>query len=184
MYEIGTKCFIKSQITDFESSCPYYYKKDEYSIKCVNSPSDCKSAGFIYAYNRECRKECDEYYKFEDTTNNIIMCFQNYESAYSFNPNIKYYDRTLKQCWISLLPYLFILYDNNGDNYEVVQICDSFFYEKDSKNYCVNDCKSVNLYFEKNEKKCKSSCIDYNKDYYNPTNNECLDTCSILNDLK
>ena len=187
LYEIGTECYIKTQITDFENDCKYYFKRDDNTIKCVDSLESCQNSGYNYVFKKECKKTCGDYYKYKDTTNNdIIICYENYESAYNDNNDILYYDRTLKELWKELPDNMYILYDNNGANYEIVQICESYYYEKEEgKNYCKDNCKSVNLFFEKNNKQCKSSCALFNnKNYYNPTNNECLDTCSVLDNYK
>ena len=191
LYEIVNSvisvCYAKTEISDFAIDCPYYFKKDEKTVKCVNALSYCVSAGFNYLYKTECIKNCGDYYKFHDTTNNIIKCYENYEKAYDDNSDIKYYDTTLKELWTdtTLPTNMFILFDNNGANYEVVQVCPFYYYENaNGNNYCTDDCQSVHLHFAKDNKKCESSCNSFNKKYYNPKNQECLDTCSSLNDLK
>ncbi|MBO6244567.1 MAG: hypothetical protein J6O41_08450, partial [Clostridia bacterium] len=188
LYEKGSECYLKTEFSDFEANCPYYFKRDDNTIKCAATIPECQSAGYDYLDDTECKKDCGDFYKYLDTSsNNIIRCYQNYEIAHSKINAIEYYDKTYKELWSSYPPTMFILYDNNGASFEVVRVCDTYYYEKDTVNhinYCKDDCKSVNLFFLKDNKKCESSCNSFSKKYYNPTNNECLDTCSVLNDLK
>ena len=101
--------------------------------------------------------------------------------------NIKYFDQTLKQCWINYPLELYIKNKDNDNNnyYEVIQNCDKFYYEEQIEaspgvittyKYCVDNCKidgTLNLYFILNQQKCERECDKY----YDPTNNECLETC-------
>ena len=188
IYEIETICYEKNQITNFDTDCPFYYKKDYKTIKCVNNANDCITDGYNYLYDRECRKSCDDYYKLIDEPN-IIKCFNTYDEAFSQDQYIKYYDRTLKKCWYYLPANFFIKHDNNNINYEIVQTCEKYYYEKDTTNhinYCIDNCKDVSLFFIQANKKCEISCSNtgINKYYFDPTNNECLDTCVGRNNLE
>jgi hypothetical protein len=61
-----------------------------------------------------------------------------------------------------------------------VQKCESYYYQKpNAYNYCVENCQKVNLFFKVDNNKC----IQCEK-YYDPNNNECLDTCLQRNNLE
>ena len=186
IYEMENICYAKTDFTDFENQCKFYYKKDTNTIKCVTFNTDCQSAGFNYLFKQECLKNCDNYFKLIPQDNSIIKCYENYENAINENPSFIYYDQTLKKCWDILPNGYYIKNDNNNVKYEIVQECEKFFYEKDSKNYCIDNCKDKDLFFIQNNKKCEISCSNTNigKLYYNPTNNECFDTCIGINNLQ
>ena len=180
IYEIGNECYIKEDV-DFDTQCPFYYKKDDKTFKCVDNEEKCQNVEFNYVYKRECKKNCDNYYKLIDG-NHIIKCYENYENAFEENRDFIYYDITLKQCWKNLPDGYFIKHDNNGENYEIVQTCEKYYYENTANNnynYCIDNCKDKNLFFIQENKKCESSCSnnDINKLYFDQKNNECLDTC-------
>ena len=184
IYEIGNTCYQETEIDN--NNCPYYYLKDDINRICVSHISDCQEAGFYYLHQKECLTNCSDYYKFMDSSlNNITKCYENINTAISDNPNIKYFDQILKECWKDMPPEYFVKYDtnNNQDYFEVVRVCDSFFYEKDTTNhinYCIDNCKDINYFFISDNKECRPSCTKFNKKYFNSTSNECFDTCSGL----
>ena len=179
-------CYTKDDIetSPISPGCSFYYKQNDGSMKCIESTSSCYAKGFEFVLDKECLHNCDDYYKLMDETGYPTKkCFKTLTDALDYGGNvIKYYDKTLKKCWINYDPNTFILYDDNGI-FEVVEDCEKYYYEKDSIFYCTNNCKDENLYFIPNIPKCETTCSNFMKSYYNPTNNECLDTCSGLNDL-
>ena len=193
IFEYGNTCYnTETNIPNNNDNCPYYYPKDSKVKKCVSQISDCQSAEFNYIiYNqKECRKNCDDYYKLIDGTN-IIKCYENFDIAHSADNDIKFFDKTLKKCWKTFPTGYYIKYENNinGDiTYEVVENCDNFYFvTDDSHNECTNNCKNENLFFIQGQSKCESlsSCYtNFNKKYYDETNNECLDTCKGRNNLE
>ena len=178
IYEADNTCYEESLI--ISTLCPYYYKKGYKTLKCVNSEADCINAGYNYLHGKECIKNCDNYYKLIDG-NNIIKCYDNYEIAFEENREFKFYDIILKQCWKTFPSGYFVKYvNNNGENYEIVSECEKYYYlNSDDHNYCVDNCKDMNLYFIQQNKKCEDSCLnpDINKLYFDKDNHECLDTC-------
>ena len=179
MNKIYEKNFTCSE-TISDAACPFYYKKGYKTIKCVDNETDCINAGYNYLYGKECKKNCDNYYKLIDGEN-ITICYENYETVFREKPDFIYYDITLKQCWKYLPVGYFIKHDNNGANYEIVSECEHYYYknESNSYNYCIDNCKDMELYFIQQNKKCETSCSNpaINKHYFDPANNECLDTC-------
>ena len=152
-------------------------------MKCIPSTSTCKQEGFDYVFGKECRKNCDNYYKLMDENGkDTIRCFETLDKAldYDFdnnnNKDIKFYNIELKQCWFKYHDNFYIKYEKNGI-YEVVESCDDYYYNKITNGvnsyYCIDNCQKVNLYFESGNKQC----IPCTK-YYDPTNNECLETCT------
>ena len=198
--ESGNICYT---IDELESKdCFFYYAKKDgtETMKCIPSDKTCKEMGlgFDFVLGKECRKNCDDYFKLMDEDSehpekNTIRCFETLDKAleYELTPKkIKFYNMQLKQCWFDYYDNLFILYDKmgvNNDLYEVVQKCESYYYEKVIEdnptiikyNYCVENCQKVNLFFKGDNNKC-IQC----EDYYDPTNNECLDTCLHRNNLE
>ena len=93
----------------------------------------------------------------------------------------------MKECWITMPNEFFVMYEYNNNYYEIVQVCDNFFYEKDTVdhiNYCIPNCKSINYYFISGNTQCQSSCALFSRNYYNEINNECFPTCTVLSDFK
>jgi len=180
IYEADNTCYEERLITS--TLCPLYYKKGYKTLKCVTSATDCINAGYNYLYGKECKKNCDNYYKLIDG-NNIIKCYDNYEKAFEENHSFIYYDITLKQCWKTFPTGYFVKYDNNGENYEIVSECEKYYYlNNNGFNYCIDNCIDVidiDLYFIQQNKKCEKSCSkpDINKFYFDKDNHECLDTC-------
>ena len=189
--ETGNQCYLKSEKNT--ENCAIYYPQNDGTFKCITSvtstPSTCKTNGFDYMLNGECKKNCDNYYKLMDESSAYTKeCFETLRGVKSSTKNIKYYDNTLKQCWINYPTNMYIKDEDESLRFEVVEDCDKFYYEvidnTDPANpitykYCTDDCnrKNLNLYFYQGNKKCESSCTTLSKNYYDPTNNECLETC-------
>ena len=119
--------------------------------------------------------------KLSGSLRNTKECFQSLDTAFASgksSSNIYYYDISSKKVWIDY-PTDYFIKGKNGNNYEVTTSCENFYYEDNSKNYCTSSCKNVGKYFQQGNKKCEDSCTStpINKNYYDPTNNECLDTC-------
>ena len=142
--------------------------------------------GFDYILGNECRENCDNYYILMDESGvNTKECFETLNAAKTSAKGINYFHTTLKQCWINY-PTTFFIKDKieNNNKFEIVDDCDKFYYEVTSGTpsttfkYCTDNCKSINLnlFFEQGNDKCESSCTSFTKNYYNPTNNECLKT--------
>ncbi|MBO6243495.1 MAG: hypothetical protein J6O41_02870, partial [Clostridia bacterium] len=155
----------------------------------------------------ECRDRFDEYYKYDKDvtytpsgtttakTFTFKQCLLTKEDCLSFaninkNPGDEdapiFYNEKLKKCWNSYqTEYYYSKLKTliTDKKYELVEICDKYFYTDNSENICVASCKditgSLNLYFISNNKKCLDlgDCYTYHKYYYDPQNNECLDTC-------
>ena len=187
IYEIGDTCYKESEIGTL---CPYYYLKDDIIRKCENDIHNCQIAGYYYLVKQECKASCDDGYKFKDATlNNIIQCYKNIEEAINDKPSIKYFDPILKECWENIPNEYFVKYENNNiyNYFEVVQVCDNFYYEKDTTNhinFCIDNCKDINYFFISDNKECKTSCTLFNRYYYNENTNECFDSCITLPDLQ
>ena len=181
IYEFGNVCYKKEELSSI--NCPYYFLKDDGSMKCINRVSDCKTNNFDYLYGQECRRQCDGYYILQDETGSNIPkeCFLTLSEALQSSKNIKYYNQNHRQCWIDYPSNFYIKSKDNNDNWEVIENCDKFYYEKEitgttSYKYCVDNCKidnTLNLYFIQNQQKCETTCSKY----YDPENNECLETC-------
>ena len=173
------KCF---QGPCVSSSYPYFYSKDNGVKVCVSEEADCIGKGYTFVKNNECLKECDGY-KFVTGDENLIICFSSLSECFANNKF--YYHKTLKQCWSDMPSGFYINYVDN-EKYEIVDICDKYYYEETEgtihKYFCIENCKAKNLFFFNGEKKCLNSCqkgvgteIQYY--YYDPRNNECLDSC-------
>ena len=99
----GTICYSKSEINADGDLCPYYYSKGDGTMKCVGSVQDCLDNGFDYLYDKECRKSCEDKYKYMDystsgaTPISIIMCFDSLVDALKPSTRVKYYEATQKK---------------------------------------------------------------------------------------
>ena len=186
--KINNICY-DSEPTD----CEHYYKKVDGVLKCTTQ-SDCITKNYKYFIGKECRDNCDGYYKLEEVGINYITCFDSITNALS-KSNVNYYNLKSKLLWNTAFPDAYYINKkhnivNEGttstvEKYEIVEECENYYYEDNSKKYCTNDCtKDINnlvidKYFVKGNKKCESSCINFNpkKYYYDPDSHECLDTC-------
>ena len=188
----GKICFEKNIITDSDSSasshCPFYYPQLDGSMKCINSKSECKTNSFNYIYGKECTNNCDGYYQLMDVGNSEpIECYNTLQSALS-DDDIIYYDTTLKKVWKDYHydddSFKFYIKYEQNNKFEVVENCENFYYKNGDNYYCIDNCQKVNLYFSKGtNQEIIPECKTCTK-YYDPTNNECLDTCLGLTNLE
>ena len=196
--ESGNICYTKIEIETITTiDCALYYPQNDGTMKCITAAneatSNCKSKGFNFVFGKECRNNCDNYYKLMDgPSTDPKKCFATLQEIKDSSENIKYYDPLLKQSWLNYPSSLYIKDEEEIDSthsiFEVVEDCPKFYYEviDDSNSptiitykYCVDDCnsKNLNLFFNQGNNKCKASCKDFSKKYYDPTNHECLGTC-------
>ena len=177
------------QCSNSESICSNYYYTNIDGIKrCVDSTEDCIDKHYLLG--KECINTCPGY-KLKDTISpeTLYRCFNNLEDCLVIN-DVSYYNINSKQCWkiFPNSPLYYIKATIEGKT-EIVTECEKFYYlnSLDSKNYCLESCKEKNLYFFKNDKKCRNNCRDdstihYN--YYDPITNECLESCENHPTLK
>ncbi len=147
--------------------------------------NDCKDNGYNYIYEDECRNNCDNYFKLMDEAGAINKrCFVELLDVILYVGNIEIlYEKSTKNVWKSMPIGYFILF-KDGQKYEIVKSCDNYYYTAPSGyNYCIDNCKQINLYFYKENKKCEDSCIQFEDPignrifYYIESTNECLKTC-------
>ena len=154
---------------------------------------DCISnMKFIYFINKECKDNCDGYYKLEKTeeTPKYTQCFDSINEVLKANNGIQAYDIKNKLCWETIPSNYYvnnIVPEIGGTNnkYEVIKECEFFYYTDSSISHkrCTTSCidaTSAGLYFIKDQKNCEEDCLEFKKHYFNPENNECLDTCKGL----
>ena len=197
IYESDNICY--QNYADIPSNCDYYYIKPN-GIKQCTTQAECINENiFLYFVDKECRENCDGYYKYEDsviisgTTKKYYKCFESKEKALSDN-NCIYYNIKSKLCWRNFPEGYFINQEetlHTINRYEVVEECPYFYYEisvpTDTSKKCgrctdLNKCEVTGntfKYFTKGQKKCEDSCTKFNpiKYYYNSETYECLDTC-------
>ena len=172
--------------------------KDNGIKKCDSTLKSCIDANYLFVTEDECKTSCDDNkyqlevtvrigltdYKYTECLNDINVC----KSKIDISHNL-YYNIQSKNCWDNLIPEDYKYINNKDDTnkkYEVVKECEYFYYEEGTapniKKYCTSECKNsiINKYFIHSQKKCENSCIEFNKHYYDPTNNECLDSCKNL----
>ena len=169
--------------------CEAFYKKNNGILKCTTI-SDCVSnLHKIYLLGDECKDNCNGYYQFETSSSEVhyIKCFDTLTEALS-DDNVKFYDATQKKCWKNFpnknTYFIKSSFTDSDTNYEVVNECDYFYNEIEDPTdntktcyQCVDNCKTINKYFEIGSKKCENSCNKFNKYYYDASNNECLPSC-------
>ena len=159
---------------------------------------------YKYVVNKECRESCDGYYKLETEESSItyIKCYDSISDVLSINVEV-YYNIKSKLCWKKYPSGYYILKQDasSTQKYEVVDECEHYYYSQSFagsdpqiKYYCTKTCKPIategvtsletttatTQYFVKGKKNCETKCDLLNKYYYNPENNECLDTCKGL----
>ena len=191
--------------TKDNSVCTYFYEKVNGIRICTTSLEKCYYANYKYIMeNGECKDNCDGYYQLEhsftpDGETVPLIVYKCYEKlvtligSFTLVTNEKLYcDKQIKKCWIkeslidgyyikSILPEA----SSSDNKFEIVKECPNFYYEDSTNgNTCIDSCKStapsLNYYFVNGNKQCISSlisCKNFNKYYYDPTTNECLDTC-------
>ena len=193
----GTINYIISE-HECSSSCnnnnDYYYKINEGLFKCVTAANDCTDLGYNYLTEHECSNKCDNnYYKLNSSP--LIKCFSEPKDCLDGATGPVYYNEESKTCWTSssiasiINNYYVDTVSNIDPNdstsskiYKLVNNCEKYYYintEDNNYKYCINDCKTKDLFFLNGNKECKTDCINDNfqKYYYDPYNNECLDTC-------
>ena len=154
---------------------------------------ECKNRGYLYLINNQCMENCnDNYYKMEVSlslgnglSETFNKCFPSPADCSNDNTEKIFYRQDLKMCWTEYQNGYYIK-SVNSNIYELIAQCDNYYYlnEQDHYNYCIDSCINQGLYFSKGDKKCQKSCSLINKSYFDPTNNECLDTCVDKVELK
>ena len=198
--EGGFECF--SSCKDIDDGTLIYAKKnagnDDY-ICSTNIPSDCNiyikihngikkcldncPGNYKYLREKECLEECDDYKAIDtSSTSELPKCFEELNNCFN---DYKFYNINEKKCWNSL-PFGYCKKPNNDDSddkFEVIPISDNFYYGDDDDKFCVNSCQVKGLYIDfTDKKKCIQACSkgeesDKKYYYYDPRNNECLETC-------
>ena len=183
IYESGNNCYEESDLAD--TFCKFYYLKEDGSRQCIPSSSSCIANNYEYLFGNECRKNCDDYYVLmdPDLADDLTKeCFLTHSDGLNSPKGIIYYEIENKNLWREYPSNYFIKNENNGF-FELLSHCEYFYYEKDTinhVNWCTPNCKIYDLFFISGNNECKSSCQDFSKDYYNDDNNECFDTCLVL----
>ena len=125
--------------------------------------NDCKEQRYNYIYEDKCRNNCDNYFKLMDETGaNIKRCFVEllYLIVYVGNTPI-FYEKSTKEVWMSMPPGYFILFIDYL-KYEIFKSCDNYYYIVAlGYNNCIDNCKLINYYFYKENKKCENSCSQF-----------------------
>ena len=175
------------------SDCTYYIRTNNGIKKCEeNCPGNYKYLKEEECINSQCTEEClEECYDYKAIDNSdtspqeLTKCFLELDSCFTV---YNYYNMNEKKCW-KKLPSGYCIKPNNPDNgkYEVIPISDNYYYEVENAGittkYCVNSCKANSKYIDFNDKKkCISGCSktvgsDTKHFFYDPRNNECLETC-------
>ena len=176
-------------------NCDNYYIKAN-GIKKCSDLNTCITLNKKYLIGDECTESCDGYYQVEDgvatgdtiAPNGAFKCFTDFSDLLTVGYPL-YCDLKINKCWISPKTGYFIkttpLGSSTSNKYEIVTECDRFYYvDTDSYNKCIDNCQNISptpgKYFVSGNKKCLSQteCVsEFNKYYYDPENNECLDSC-------
>ena len=182
--------------TTHTGNCPYYYLKNDGTKKCQTA-EECKNRNYIYLLYGECRDRCDEYYKIEKpislgsgTIYTFFSCYLTSHECYT-NDNTNgdpiYFFEKNKRCWKQFPTGYFIKTTPTTEN-ELIEKCEKYYYvDNSNRNICTEACKispGQNLFFIEGNNKCETDCINFGKNYYDPSNNECLDTCEGRNTYK
>ena len=177
------------------SVCTYYYLKSDGTIRCDTTTDSCKDIDYFYLVEHstnkiECKKNCEDSYKYE-IANSFFECYDAPSDCPKDSAtNVNYYNTKLKKCWTTYQALYFIKDASQSPNIELVEECEHYYYEgttgtvNSGKNFCASDCNDNGLFFVSGKKICKSSCHDFTRYYYNPNNNECLETCKGLPNLE
>ena len=204
-------CYKKEQcyfIDDENKKCYFdgcpsdksYYNTDSNVKRCLKK-DQCLSKGYKYFIDEECRDNCDGYYKRDITLDTTVLaaylpftkCYETLEKAQD-DTNVRYYCANLKRCWDEK-PHDIQYYVKKEETvttvttpvisykrYELVEECETFYYKKDDLFHCTDDCKTKDLFFLRGDYKCRSSCSEFHKYYYDPNNFECVDSCKGVQD--
>jgi len=162
--------------------CNYYIRTNNGINKCLLDETYIPNE-YKFLKGQELVKECDDYKAIDNvatTTPQLINCFLELNDCFT---SYKYYNTNEKKCWKGL-PFGYCIKSNVDSNkIEVIPVGDNYYYEDSSEKYCVNSCQAKNKYIDFNDKKkCISECsktVGTQKTfyYYDPRNNECLETC-------
>ena len=172
-------------------NCTFYYLKNDGTRVC-QTPKDCKDRNYIYLLGDECRDRCDEYYQLnisieyeDDKTTNFVRCYKTPKDCQVGSGKVIYYFIKLKKCFDGFPNEYFIKNEPPiSTEIELVEKCEKFYYiDGDNRKICTENCKNTNhnLYFLIGYDKCETNCIEYKKNFYDPDNNECVDTCKGRN---
>ena len=161
-------------------SYKYFYKKFDGVIK-YTTENECKKKNYIYLLGYECKTKCEDYYYKKEVDEPFIKCFSEPMECFDGVNNGKiFYNEKLRICWKDFQTGYYVqnkTVESSKELYEIVDECEHFYYAKEGYNYCTPSCKSVALYFINTNKKCQTDCKNIPKYYYDPDNNECLDSC-------
>ena len=173
---------MKSTVIQYYSAY-FYYPKGDGTMILTNNENDCIDNGFNYSYRKECKKNCDDYFKLMNKPSAItIECFKDFSEVIIYaGSNDFFYEKSTKKFWMSMPSGYFILsIDHN--KFEIVAECDNYYYNGDlGRKYCIENCKNKDYYFYRGRKNCETSCSGFNDiilNYYIESTNECLVTCS------
>ena len=176
-------CYPSIESIPSPSVCNYYIRINKGIKKCVTE-AECKLS-YQYLKGKECVEECDDYKAIDNAstpTSQLTKCFE--ELSNCFN-EYTFYNINEKKCW-NQLPLDYCKKPNidvSNVKFEVIPISDNYYYEDRTTKYCVNSCQAHNKYIDfTDKKKCIDKCSKSSGEnikyyYYDPRNNECLETC-------
>ena len=199
IYELNNACWNHTLSIFPDGDEPYYYVKDDGVIK-YTTLEECKDKSYIYLLGKQCKIRCDDfYYKKEvqfpisHTDEKFIKCFYRPKDCLEGGDGVIYYNDKFRKCWASRPTDFFVknrTVTGSVTIYELVDECENFYFvmeEDNYYNYCTHACKmmsttspstpTIDLFFTTINKKCEKDCINFNKYYYDPENNECVDIC-------
>ena len=179
--------------------CEVYYQKADGVFKCTTQKECINTLKYSYFLGDECKFECNDFYKlyyFSLTDGgkrlNYTKCFTTLNDTLNYNSSVKFCDTFLKKCYFNfpkedhykIKSSFYYPYNNR---YEIVKVCPYFYDNRTGETdpslnqlWCVDDCYPLGKYFLRGYKKCLVSCEEVKKySYYDPTNNECLDSCEL-----
>jgi len=195
IYENGHVCHITQPTVP---DCPVYYIRPDGKTICATKSYCINTLNYKYFVGNECRDNCDGFYKLEtnDGTFDYTKCFESLTDVLKAGNGVMAYNIKDKLCWDDIPNNYFVNSittetGGTGLKYEVVQECEFFYYlyvdpMDSNKRYkkCISSCMDSNLptnyFYIQGQKNCETSCLTFNKHYYNPNNHECLDTCKGL----
>ena len=173
--------------SDTDTSCSYYISKEHGIKKCLTA-DECFDMDFKFVFGKECKKgdDVEDYFKLYENpnpTNPLIKIVRNLDDC--FIEGFKFYNLDSKKCWKNM-PNNHYVKEKDGEKYKVIIDCPNFYYKNtgDSNlNYCTNTCIEKGLFFFIDQKQCLDKCeitIPGTPKffYYDPSNNECLDSCN------
>ena len=190
-YENGNICY------DYFPTCEAFYREVDGVFRCTTKALCINHFHLKYFFGYECRDNCDGYFQIELIEGSLIFikCYASLNDALADTARVKFCDISQKKCW-SKFPidgtyYIDSVFSSSTTNqYELVRECFHFYYLKamlvdsENRNWCVDNCKIVGLYFIRGNKKCYGSCNEIEIYYYDEDNNECLESCELRPDKK